>query len=624
MENEVDKSSVSSIARIHLLDGKTIDKIAAGEVIERPVSVVKELVENSLDAGAVSITVEIKGGGIDFIRVTDDGSGIPKEQVRDAFLPHATSKIGSADDLFAISSLGFRGEALSTIAAVSQVEMITKIHDDITGIRYRIDGGTELSSEEVGAPDGTTFIARNIFFHTPARRKFLKSAMTEAGYITSFIQRISISFSSVSFKYVVNGQTKLVTTGKGDRRENIYRVYGRDIAENLLPIRADDIGMTLEGYAAKPLVARSSREFEIFFVNGRYVEDKILSKALEEAYKPFLMQHRFPFAVLIINIDPSLVDVNVHPRKTEVKFIEGAMLFELIRRTVNGVLGSTELINDVVLDEKKEAPYKPPAEVPEPFEKKRLDPARRREDDAKPIPVPETVAMQDAKPLPDLSQTAAVKENDIKYGSEQLEIFTEKIIKPENRPDFRIVGQVFETYWIIEYHDRMLIIDQHAAHEKVMYERFMKQYREGRVTSQYVNPPVIVTLDGHEEDTLRRFMESFNELGFEISPFEGSDYAIRAVPSGLMQLDEKEIFTGMLDEMADGLSTSDVSVIHDRIAQMSCKAAVKGNTRLSVREAEELITELLSLENPYNCPHGRPTIIEMTKKEMEKKFKRLV
>ena len=599
-------SDFDNMKRIHLLDEKTINKIAAGEVIERPVSAVKELAENAIDAGAQSITIEIKGGGIDFIRVTDDGCGIPKDQIREAFLPHATSKIDSAEDLFDIESLGFRGEALSTIAAVSQVEIISKTHRDITGLRYRIEGGSEVSSEEVGAPDGTTFISRNLFFHTPARRKFLKSAMTEAGYITSFVQKLAISASDKAFKYVVNGQTKLVTTGNNDRKENIYKVYGRDIAENLLYFKADDLGMSIEGYAAKPVVARNNRDFEIFFVNGRYVEDKILSKALEEAYRPFLMQHKFPFAVLIINIDPSLIDVNVHPRKTEVKFVEGAMLFEFIRKNVNAALSGTELINEVFLEkdtEKEKEVYRAPVSVPEPFEKKRLGNILLKE-------------------TPACYEKPAAPAKPVQH--EQMELFEKKIIVPENRPDFRIIGQVFDTYWIIEYQDKMLIIDQHAAHEKVMYERFMKDYREGKVVSQYVDPAIIVTLDGKEEDTLRRYNESFVSLGFEISPFEGSDYAVHAVPSGLMQLDEKEVFISLLDEMADGIATEDISIIHDRIAQMSCKAAVKGNMTLSYKEAEELFSELLCLENPYNCPHGRPTIVEMTKKEMEKKFKRIV
>ncbi len=673
------------MSKIELLDETTINKIAAGEVVERPLSVVKELVENSIDSGATSITIEIRGGGIDFIRVTDNGSGIPADEVRLAFTPHATSKIRSADDLFDVRSLGFRGEALSTIAAVAQVEMVTKTKDGLTGVLYKIDGGREISYEEVGAGEGTTFIARNLFLHVPARRKFLKSAMTEAGYITEFVQKIAIERSDIAFKYVVNNDNKLVTTGNGSVKDNIYRVYGRDISDAILPVNASDNGMSIAGYIAKPVVARNNRNLEIFFVNGHAVSDKILEKAVEAAYKPFLMQHKFPFVYLFLSLDPGMVDVNVHPRKSEVKFSLGNTVYDFVERSAEAVLRSIELINKVELspDEKKE--YKTEKKAPEPFERQRaegiasdiedtgsyddvIDRLNRLDNDnaktgktgffvetGEPVILNQVADVYAKAADSELNSQGFVEESSdsdeyilgsskaisgsagktgtsIKdpdklkdIATKQLDLFEEKIIKPSNKPDFNIIGCVFDTYWIIEYKDKMIMIDQHAAHEKVMYERFIKEYRERKVVSQYVNPPVIITVSGRQEETIERYAEAFSSLGFEIEKFEGNDYALRAVPSGFMKLENRDIFIGLLDELTEeNDDTTDVTVIHDRLAQMSCKAAVKGGNRLSLMEADELLSELLSLENPYNCPHGRPTMVEFSERDLEKFFKRIV
>ncbi len=622
------------MAKIELLDELTINKIAAGEVIERPLSVVKELVENSIDSGATSITVEIRSGGIDFIRVTDNGSGIPASEVRQAFLPHATSKIRSADDLFDIRSLGFRGEALSTVAAVAQTEMVTKTHDALTGILYKIDGGREVSYEEVGCADGTTVIARNLFLHVPARRKFLKSAMTEAGYITEFMQRIAIDRSDIAFKYVVNNDNKLVTSGNGSVKDNIYRVYGRDISDSLIRTDASDNGMSISGYIAKPVVARNNRSQEVFFVNGHAVSDKVLEHAVEAAYKPFLMQHKFPFVFLFLSLDPGMVDVNVHPRKTEVRFSLGTTVYDFVERSVEQALRGIELINRVELapEKKNDAPVEEKA--PEPFEyleTAEIDHLRResggvREGSGHPgffveMGEPDPVVMEEPVPEPRTVRPVQPEEPE----PVQAELFSERIIQPSNRPDFSIIGCVFDTYWIIEYKDKMLLIDQHAAHEKVMYERFVKEYKDKKVVSQYIQPPVLITLSGRQEETVERYGEAFSSLGFELERFEGRDYALRAVPSGFMKLNDKELFTSLLDELTDITDdTSDVSLIHDRLAQMSCKAAVKGGNRLSDMEADELLKELLSLDNPYNCPHGRPTMVEFTERDLEKFFKRIV
>ena len=639
-------------SKIELLDEATINKIAAGEVIERPLSVVKELVENSVDAGASAVTIEIKGGGIDFIRVTDNGSGIPSDQVRLAFTPHATSKIRNADDLFDVRSLGFRGEALSTIAAVAGVELVTKTPDSLTGILYRTEGGREISCEEAGCAEGTTFIARNLFLHVPARRKFLKSAMTEAGYITEFVQKIAIERSDIAFKYVINNDVKLVTTGNGSVKDNIYRIYGREILDACLPVNSSDNGMSVSGYIAKPVVARNNRSFEIFFVNGHAVKDKILEKAVEAAYRPFLMQHKFPFVYLFLTLDPGMVDVNVHPRKSEVKFALANTVFDFMERAVEDTLKRIELINKVTLAPEDKAEYVPDKDSPEPFEINMIRRGPAVSDSADAVPVIDHLKglrdkadtggffVEKGEPDPVLMEETAsdnyinkggeapVREDAVNKDAEepfQTELFEDKVIIPSNKPDFRIIGCVFDTYWMIEYKDKLIMTDQHAAHEKVLYERFVREYKERRVVSQYVDPPVIITVSGRQEETLERYGEAFISLGFEIERFEGNEYALRAVPSGFMKLEEKEIFLGLLDEMSETVQdTAEVSVIHDRLAQMSCKAAVKGGSRLSLMEADELLTELLSLDNPYNCPHGRPTMVEFSEKDLEKFFKRIV
>ncbi len=629
---------------IRVLDEATVNKIAAGEVIERPLSIVKELTENAIDAGATAITVEIKGGGIDFIRVTDNGHGIGKDQVRTAFLPHATSKIRSAEDLFDIRSLGFRGEALSTIAAVSQVEMITKVASDLTGVRYRVDGGKEISYEEIGCGDGTTMIARNLFYHVPARRKFLKTSTTEAGYITDFIQKIAIERSDIAFKYVVGNDTKLVTTGNGSVKDNIYRVYGRDICDALLPVSGSDNGMSVTGYIARPVVARNNRSQEIFFVNGHAVSDRILEKAVETAYKPFLMQHRFPFVFIFLSLDPGMVDMNVHPRKSEVKFSLGTAVYDFIESTVESTLKGTELLSRVELAPDKAEEYVPEKEAPEPFEKTRNtgdrigagNPAKRDgvniiDHVENALKASESVTgdgffVEVGSPMPVVRETPEETVMETPQAEDkQLDIFEERLIIPQNKPDFRIVGCVFDTYWMIEYRDKLIMIDQHAAHEKVMYERFVKEYREKKVVSQYINPPIMITLSPMQEQTAERYADAFVSLGFELERFEGNDFVLRAVPSGFMKLENRDVFIGLIDELGElQADTANVSVIHDRLAQMSCKAAVKGGDRLSLMEADELLSELLSLDNPYNCPHGRPTMVEFTERDLEKYFKRIV
>ncbi len=708
------------MAFINELDKNTIDQIAAGEVVERPASVVKELVENAIDSGATAVTVEIKGGGIDMIRVTDNGSGIEKSQIRKAFKRHATSKLKSIEDLFSIHSLGFRGEALSSIASVAQVDMITKTEDELVGTRYCINGGEEAAFEEIGAPTGTTLIVRNLFYNTPARKKFLKTPQTEGSYVGDVMEHMAMDNPTVSFHYINNKDDKFSTSGNGDLKEIIYRIYGRDISVSLIPINISDNSMTLEGYLGEPSINRSNRNFEIFFVNGRFIKDKIMSKALEEGYKQYLMMHKFPFAVLHLRLDPSAVDVNVHPAKMEVRFGNQPLLYEFIRQGVENTLKRHEMIPDALLgDDLKEAEKERKEarketvdaaagkqlssreealasaamattdkvvsdapkqsqvmlaqdeqtntqmvpnstvnqesadtqsterkEAPQPFETLRFEKHRISEDTpiyargvkAEPIKIEDSNksavwtrifgdydgsnADKNERQSPIIKSEDAVVVEKVS----QLNLFDEKVLTKDNVREYEILGQIFGTYWIIAFKDKIFLVDQHAAHEKVNYERMMARYKSGEMLSQMVNPPVIVALTSAEEELFLQYRQYFEKLGFNIENFGGREYAMRAIPIDLFGCaNEKEMFIQILDEMSHETNLDRTpDVINYKIASMACKASVKGNTKMSFQEMSALLDELLTLENPYNCPHGRPTIISMSKYEIDRKFKRVV
>ena len=786
------------MAKIQVLDRNTIDKIAAGEVIERPSSVVKELTENAVDAGASSVTVEIRDGGTTFLRVTDNGSGIAADQVADAFLRHSTSKIRKVEDLAHISSLGFRGEALSSIASVSQVELITKTADSDTGVSYRIEGGEEKSLEEIGAPEGTTFLIRNLFYNVPARRKFLKSPMTEAGYIGTLMERLALSHPDISFKFIANHQTKLQTSGNTNLKDIIYNIYGREVASELLPVNREGRCVSVTGYIGKPVVSRGNRNYENYFVNGRYVKNPTITKAIEDAYKSFMMQHRYPFTALLFQVDGEKVDVNVHPAKLEVRFSDNNTVYQDIFQAVHDALAGKEFIPEIVLTPEEEQMFAPeqkrtpagqalngqavsqtasasiadtqmPSQVqtgdrtvigqtsqtsvppnssmvretsaygtehftqqgqaadtstlsqpqspqsamtPEEAARQRnlqyfmekmkervtkefaqqasKDQESQTEQTATGIPLPEdtqmgagylghleksqenghgqsavtngmesgygTAASQSSIVQPEnvlgtadgryagqeksgagertVSSGAIVAIDEASQGQspiqspekpEQLDLFEHRFLDQKSRANYRIIGQLFDTYWLIQFEDKLYIIDQHAAHEKVLYERTMRALRTKEYTSQLLSPPIILTLNMQEEELLHTYMDNFTALGFEIEAFGGREYAVRAVPDNLFSVASREVLTEMLDGLSSaGGNRVEAESINDRIATMSCKAAVKGNNRLSAREAEALIDELLNLENPYNCPHGRPTIVSMSQYELEKKFKRIV
>jgi len=679
------------MANITVLDQSTINKIAAGEVIERPASVVKELLENAIDAQATAVTIEIKDGGCSMVRVTDNGCGIPRDQIALAFLRHATSKIRSVEDLFTVSSLGFRGEALASIAAVAQVELISKTSDSLTGSRYQIDGGAERGLEEIGAPEGTTIIARNLFYNTPARKKFLKTPMTEGAHVAAVVEKIALSHPDISIRFIQNNQNKLYTSGNHNLKDLIYTVFGREITSNLLAVNAQEGDIQVSGFIGKPVIARSNRNYENYFINGRYIRSSVISKAIEEAYKPFMMQHKYPFTMLHFTIQQDTLDVNVHPTKMELRFSDGEAVYRAVVKAVADALAHKELIPEVSLAEKKEKEAADLAQRlaprPEPFEVKRRESMNRAAQPAAqdkasssasyartPPPKPSYVnelmpewlkvrkreqeaaanAMKDSNATQNIASTFSEKSQDInetdstsnKYigdkqdqvptlaedqsnapapkEPEQLDLFDGKLLDPKARLRHKLIGQLFDTYWMVEYNEQLFIIDQHAAHEKVLYEKTIKTLKTRQYDTQMVEPPIILTLNMNEEVLLSRYMSYFTGMGFEIEPFGGREYAVRGVPANLFSIAQKELLIEMIDGLSDDISVHNPDIIYERVASMSCKAAVKGHHSLSAAEANELIDQLLQLDNPYACPHGRPTIISMTKYELEKKFKRIV
>ena len=716
---------------IHVLDQNTINKIAAGEVIERPASVVKELLENAIDAKATAVTVEIREGGISFIRVTDNGCGIEKEEIPLAFLRHSTSKIQSVEDLFTVSSLGFRGEALSSIAAVGQVELIPKTSRSLTGNRYQIEGGQERGMEEIGAPDGTTFIVRNLFYNTPVRRKFLKTPMTEGAHVADLVEKIALSHPEISIRFIQNNQNKLHTSGNHNLKDIIYTVYGREITANLIPVSVTGEAFRVEGFIGKPVIARSNRNFENYYINGRYIKSNIINKAIEEAYKPFMMQHKYPFTMLHFKIEPEFLDVNVHPTKMELRFQNGENVFRMVRDTVAEALRHKELIPKVELVEEERARKSVPEKripIPEPFEQNRMMQNRaeqseqKRQQDSAGLFDPKRLAAGGADDFvlrempeeyrmktrpgeqPALKATSQIRsertgllrteqrvealqrEEELKNSQEveraadgngyrvnealtallkqepgveaagiqsevetqagtgitpeaeaplaemselpeaegQMDLFEEKLLEPQSRSRHKLIGQLFATYWLVEFKDQLYIIDQHAAHEKVLYKKTMNSLKTREYTCQQIHPPIILTLGSREALMLEKNMKIFTDIGFEIEPFGGKEYAVRGVPDNLFSIARKELLMEMLDSLSEDAQARNADMIYEKVASMSCKAAVKGHDVLSAAEADALIDQLLGLENPYACPHGRPTIISMSKYELEKKFKRIV
>ncbi len=716
---------------IKVLDQNTINKIAAGEVIEKPSSVIKELVENSIDSGATAVTVEVKGGGLSFLRVTDNGAGIKKDEVKLAFLRHATSKLVTVEDLLSISSLGFRGEALASIAAVAQVEMITKTADDVTGLRYQIHGGKEISSEEIGAPGGTTIIVRNLFYNIPARKKFMKTDATETSYIYDLMCRICMSHPEISFKFIANGTDKLFTSGNGKLRDIIYHIYGRDITSNLLEINAENDYMKISGYIARPCISRGNRSFEGYYVNHRYIKSAVLTKAIEDAFRTFVMIHKFPFTEINFQVRPDLLDVNVHPTKMELKFANSQDIYSFTYNAIRETLLFKELIPDVApgKDPKPETfKQRDVGKAPEAFENKRREAIVRAEERTVPqsqpeqhrsaepqnqpeqlrsaetqtspqqlCPIEPQTSSQPVHPVIEIidetsssnnkgsdvidnnkmekpagnyiyadrnndlerdivqnrnvvnespaytapaparpSVTAATQDSTVSAASAaayieeagkkyvQQDMFQEKFLTKEARAKHRLIGQLFKTYWLIEYDGKFFIMDQHAAHEKVKYEELMENYKNKKIYSQYLMPPAVVTLSAAEIEFLHENMDMFEALGYQIENFGGREFKLNAVPDNLFGLDGRELFIDFIADASSSAKKVTIDTFIHKLSTMACKAAIKGNTEISFKEADALIDQLLKLENPYTCPHGRPTVISMTEAEIEKKFKRIV
>ncbi|MCD8364049.1 MAG: DNA mismatch repair endonuclease MutL [Lachnospiraceae bacterium] len=641
------------MGRIAVLDQQTIDKIAAGEVVERPASVVKELVENAIDAGATQVAVEVRDGGVGYLRITDNGSGIEKDDIPLAFLRHSTSKIRSADDLSGVTSLGFRGEALSSIAAVAMVELITKTPGSVTGSRCCIEGGVQKSLEDAGAPDGTTFIIRNLFYNTPARKKFLKSEMSEASAIHELMTHLSLSHPEVSFRVMIEGQERIHTAGNGNLKDVIYHIYGRETALRLIEVEREEGPLRISGYIGKPEISRGNRNYENYFVNGRYVKSNIIAKGVEDGYRTFMMQHRYPFVCLDIRLDGKLLDVNVHPSKMELRFSNQNLVYDFLLRTVKDALSGRELIPEVRLDEPgrarrseatagegMEKRWRAPEPTGKPVEprdknldyfmeqmRKRVEERHQQESAQQSAEVPEqNNAQVGAVPQKtDFLRESNGYEAPASHGEpQQLDLFDGKLLSKEAAVSHTIIGQLFDTYWLVQYTDKLYIIDQHAAHEKVLYERFMRELLERRGDSQLLSPPIILNLSMQEEQLYLKFQQSFVEMGFEIDEFGDHAYAVRAVPSNLPGIDRQDILMELFDSLSDITGSGTSESLLDKMASMACKAAVKGKHRMSTEEAKALIDELLTLENPYNCPHGRPTIISMSRYELEKKFKRIV
>ena len=618
---------------IQVLDQNTINQIAAGEVVERPMAVVKELVENSLDAGATAITVEIREGGISFIRVTDNGFGIAKEEIPTAFLRHATSKIRSAEDLLCVRSLGFRGEALSSIAAVSQVELITKQADEIAGNRYEIEGGEEKHFEEVGCPDGTTFIVKNLFYNTPARRKFLKSKTTEGNYIQDLVLRYSLSRADIRFHYIVDGKSKLQTSGDGKLKTNIFYNYGSDVTKCVMPVEVTKGAMKLSGFIGRPELSRGNRALLNYFVNGRYVKSSVITSAIENAYKDYLMGHRFPFTALMLTIDSGFIDVNVHPTKMEIRFQNQKEVYDLFYDCIRESLKRATLIPEATLPENSEIPDESES-VKENYDTEQLN--HEHVQVSVPISAPEPFELKQQQKIQEIKesthwqsdqtekeQVRSEKEQELTTKFNQMNLMKDEMIT-EEKPNFRIIGQVFATYWLVEYREELLIIDQHAAHEKILYEKLMRRLNEKTAITQNLIAPIVVTLSGRELDVLDENKEVFEKIGFRFEPFGDREYLIQGVPADFLNVASKELFLEILDSLMEEGSRIRPEGIIDHCATMACKAAVKGNNTLSYAEADALISEMLKADKPYHCPHGRPTTIVMTKYEFEKKFKRIL
>lgn len=672
------------MGNIVLLDDLTINQIAAGEVIERPANVVKELVENSIDAGATKISVEIENGGITSIRITDDGKGIAPDDVALAFERHATSKIRSAEDLTKVMTMGFRGEALASIAAIAKVELITRTRDQEIGTKVIVEGGDIISKEECGAPYGTTIIVRELFYNTPVRYKFLKKDFTEGGYIESAVEKIALINPSISFRLVNNRKTILQTSGNGDITTVVYNIFGKDVSQNLVNVDNEYEGVKVRGVAGKPEIARSNRTNQLFYVNGRNIKDKILSAAVEEAYRTLIPHGKFGFCIIDIRLNPELVDVNVHPAKLEVRFADESKVFKAVHYGIkNALLGE-----DITRDEEKEKVEAPKiieknVEETAPQRRGLFDIFRNKSTEQTPENPDEKYATievkvnkdnqaknsvidkiefdeerQYLKPIAEETQleeleeplqniTYLPKEESNEVEEQEFEKIVEKNYKPEEDnieykveedirpiydqdieekspvPEYKILGVAFNTYIILELDEDIYILDQHAAHERVLYEKVKENfYRAGGKEAQMLLLPDVLELSKRDMHIVKDHMDLFEQAGFTLEEFGENTIKITGVPVICFEMNTKDLFMDILDGIDITNRTNKQDIEEKFIATVACKAAVKANMVLDEREIRGLLDELLLLDNPFTCPHGRPTAIRITKTEIEKKFGR--
>ena len=645
---------------IKVLEKHIADKIAAGEVVDRPVSIVKELVENAVDAGATSIVVEMKNGGKSYLRVTDDGCGIPSDQVETAFLRHATSKISNVKDLDAIGTLGFRGEALASIGAVSRTEILTKTRDSKTGTRVLFHGGEVLTHEQTGCPDGTTLIVTDLFYNTPARLKFLKSDSAESGMIIDFLSQMALAYKDIKFRLINNGNVLFATNGDGNRFNTIVRVYKNVDPKNLTAVNYEEGKLKLEGYISTPAQSKNSRSSQIFFVNGRVVHSKVMEKGLMEGYRERIFEGRHPVAYLFLETDPADLDVNIHPNKREVRFDKEADIIDFMTRAIRSCLNTeAAMVSGTSLFKENTADYKEEAKKEKQVDIKSFLSTKVKEDTFEyktperpdPAPVPKAEQVKPASPIRPITpitpivpvkpaasaaekstaeipvaapadykpQTTIVKRPE---PAEPKLTVKPAVQKPFDFDELMITGSIFNTYITAVSGDTFYLIDQHAAHERIFYEKLVKEYDEEEKARQPIMIPLIINVDLKTDEDKFSWLTALTKMGYTIGEFGQGSYRISEIPT-FMTLEEAEDFANdFIEQISDSTNLRN-TVIIEKLIMKSCKAAVKGGDSLSLTELQALINDLKNCVNPFSCPHGRPTFVKLTKYEIERLFKRI-
>lgn len=634
---------------IRILDENTISKIAAGEVIENPASVVKELVENAIDANAHNIKVEIIEAGMKLIKVTDDGDGFEKDDIKMAFFQHATSKLRNINDLECINSFGFRGEALSSISVVSNITLTSKREDDNNSYGYQCELNygdlNNVNIEEVAANNGTVIEIKNLFSNVPVRKKFLKSIPKENAYVEDIIIKFAIARPDIALTLIIDDKMKFNSNGDGSLKNVLFSLYGREIIENLVEICDDIDGVKINGYIAKPIIARNTRNDEIYFVNNRYIKNKTINKAIENAYEEYLMQHKYPLVILKIDVNGNKVDVNVHPKKMEVRFSSDEYIYYAVYTAIHSALNNINLIHEEKINNSDETNY---------YQDEKDDFSKENNKSIKETNIIDYTNNEilnqndykngntfvkkciDIEELPSLENS---NDNSLSSGLKLSNFYNllerdNKRLKEkyEEKPfitttlsqNHKYIGQIFGTYILVEYENKLYIIDQHAAHEKINYEKILKAYENGENLSQKIFPSIILKLTPIQYEAVTKNLDSFKKIGFEIEIFGDNDIKIDSVPYNILNIGNEKLLMDMIDSLADNKNKEHYDSIVEKIASIACKKSIKANDLLSKDEVKNLLNELFKLDNPYNCPHGRPTIISLSKQEFEKKFGRIV